>query len=95
MQFWFDVGASEVHRVAFSFDKFWGRLVITVDGVSVVDQVRLFSLRLVKRYELVVGAREQHRVTIEKRRKLFFAGFRPQTYQVFIDGQLVRSYQDP
>jgi hypothetical protein len=94
MQFWFDVGTHEVHRVAFSFDKVWGRLVITVDGRPAVDQIRMFSVQLVKRYELTVGAQERHHVVIEKERKLFFAGFRPQTYRVLIDGQLVNTYQD-
>ena len=52
MQFWFDVGVHEVHRVAFSFDKFWGRLVITVDGRPAVDQYRVFIDRqLVNTYQ--------------------------------------------
>jgi len=36
---------------------------------------------------------EQHQIIIEKKRKLFLAGFRPQTYRIFIDGQLVQTYE--
>lgn len=94
MQFWFDVGVREVHRVAFSFDKWSGVLVIAVDGVPAINQLRMFSLQLTQRYQLTVGVQERHDVVIEKRRKLFLAGFRPQMYQVFIDGQPVQRYQD-
>jgi hypothetical protein len=53
----------------------------------------MLSLKLTKRYEFVVGSQEQHQIAIEKKRKLFLAGFRPQQYRVFIDGQLVQTYE--
>ncbi|WP_106322038.1 hypothetical protein [Actinoplanes italicus] len=85
----FDVGVDERHTVQFSFNKFWGGLSITVDGYDVVDTVRLASVELVKRYNFVVGVREQHYVTIEHHRKLMFAGFRPQPVLAYVDGVLV------
>ena len=88
-QLTFDVGAMERHRVVFSFDKFFGRLVITVDGVPVTDELRLISASLVKQYRFVVGMNERHEVLIEKHRKLLFAGFRPQLCRAFVDGRLV------
>jgi hypothetical protein len=30
---------------------------------------------------------------IEKKRKLFLAGLRPQQYRIFIDGNLVQTYE--
>ena len=39
------------------------------------------------------GAQDQHRIAIEKKRKLFLAGLRPQQYRIFVDGQLVQTYE--
>ncbi|WP_285725090.1 hypothetical protein [Psychromicrobium xiongbiense] len=64
----FPVGAQEQHLVSFSWDQFWGRLTITIDGQSVVDTVRMFSLSTVKAWEFDVGHVERHRVRIEKHR---------------------------
>ena len=84
MHFSFTVGINEQHRVDFSFDQFIGNLEIKVDGQTAVTDFRFASLKLTKRYELVVGVNEKHHVTIEKRRKLFLAGMRPQQYRVFV-----------
>ena len=93
MQFSFRVGVREQHQVDFSFDQFIGNLKIRVDGQPAVKDFRMFSLSLTKRYEFVVGIHEQHQIAIEKKRKLFLAGLRPQQYRVFIDGQLVQTYE--
>jgi hypothetical protein len=93
MQFSFRVGVSEQHQVDFSFDQFIGNLEIRVDGQPLVKDFRLLSLKLTKRYEFEVGAQERHQIAIEKKRKLFLAGLRPQQYRVFIDGQLVQTYE--
>jgi len=93
MQFSFMVGVDEKHRVDFSFDQFMGNLNILVDGQSAVKDFRMFSLSLTKRYEFTVGVEERHNVVIEKKRKLFLAGLRPQQYRIFIDGQLVQTHE--
>jgi len=93
MKFSFMVGVGELHQVDFSFDQFVGNLEIRVDGEPLVKDFRLLSLKLTKRYEFTVGTQEQHQIAIEKKRKLFLAGFRPQQYRVFIDGQLVQTYE--
>ena len=87
------VGTNEQHRVDFSFDQMWGHLEIKVDGETAVKDFRMFSLKLSKRYELTVGVNERHHVVIEKKRKLFLAGARPQQYHIYIDGQLVQTYE--
>jgi hypothetical protein len=89
MQMTFTVGERETHLVEFSFDKFWGRLQINVDGQSVIDTVRLFSIGLVKAWEFSVGIDERHAVRIEKRRERVFAGFRPQPVTAYVDGVVV------
>jgi hypothetical protein len=85
----FEVGVEEHHRVDFTFDRFWGGLKIKVDGVPVVEQTQVFSVRLVKKWEFEVGENEKHRVRIVKRRPLFFAGARPQPVTAFVDDRLV------
>lgn len=85
----FVVGTQEQHTVVFSFDKFWGRLTITVDGQSVVDTVRIVSLSTVKTWEFEVGVNERHMVRIDKHRAVLFAGFRPQPVYAYVDGLLV------
>jgi len=92
MNFSFIVGQQEQHRVDFSFDQVIGNLEIKVDGETAVKDFRLASLKLTKRYEFIVGVNEKHHVAIEKTRKLFLAGLRPQRYRVFIDGRLVQTY---
>jgi len=93
MQFSFNVGVNEKHRVDFSFDQFIGNLQILVDGQTAVKDFRMFSLSLTKRYEFSVGEQERHDVVIEKKRKLFLAGLRPQSYKIFIDGKLVERHE--
>jgi hypothetical protein len=93
MNFSFVVGSNEQHRIDFSFDQFIGNLEIKVDGQTAVKDFRSFSLKLTKRYELNIGVNEKHLIVIEKHRKLFLAGVRPQQYRVFVDGQLVQTYE--
>jgi hypothetical protein len=90
----FVVGAYEPHTVAFSFDKFWGKLAITVDSMSVVRETQIFSINAVNIWEFWVGFDEKHLVRIEKHRKVFFAGFRPQTIYAFVDDVLVAQHAD-
>ncbi|MFI6265285.1 hypothetical protein [Micromonospora sp. NPDC051006] len=92
MKFSFEVGVEERHQVTFSFDKVWGGLSITVDGQPVHRELRVLSVELVKRYQFTVGVQERHDVLIEKERKLMFAGFRPQQYRAYVDGQLVAEH---
>jgi hypothetical protein len=93
VQFSFMVGVNEKHQIDFSFDQFVGNLEIRVDGQPAVKDFRLLSFGLTKRYELTVGVNEQHHVTIEKKRKLFLAGLRPMQYRIFVDGNLVQTYE--
>jgi hypothetical protein len=93
MQFEFNVGTHEQHRVAFAFNQMVGDLKVTVDGQPVIQDFRMLSVRLVKRYEFSVGQQEPHKVAIEKERKLLLAGFRKQKYRVFVDGPLIQSYE--
>jgi hypothetical protein len=93
MKFSFLVGIQEQHQIDFSFDQVIGNLEIRVDGEPLVKDFRMLSLKLTKRYEFTVGKQERHQIAIEKKRKLFLAGLRPQQYRVFVDGQLVQTHE--
>lgn len=48
------------------------------------------DIQLVRQWTVVVGTMEQHRVTIEKQRARWCAGFRPSNYRVLVDDTVVR-----
>lgn len=83
------VGVQEQHHVHFEFDKFWGNLVIAIDGQPLVGTLQMFSVSTVSAWEVVVGVQERHLVRFEKHRKVFFAGFREQPVYAFVDGVCV------
>jgi len=93
MQFSFEVGFEEKHVVRLDYNQMIGQLSIYVDNREVINELRMFSLSLVRKYEFVVGENERHSVRIEKERKLFMAGLRKQKYRVYVDGQLLREYE--
>lgn len=47
-----------------------------------------FSLRLDRSWQRVIGG---HQVLVEKTRPFLIAGFKPQHFRVFVDGELVAS----
>jgi hypothetical protein len=89
MRMSFNVGAHEGHHVQFVFNKFWGFVTISVDGVNVVKRIQMFSTSLVRTYEFTVGVHERHTVRIDKHHKFPFGGARPQPVFAYVDGQLV------
>lgn len=92
MQFDFEVGLLERHRVSYAYDRTRRNLEIKVDGVAVRKGLRIMSLNLIRRYHFVVGERERHRVVIEKDRDLPLLSFRPRTYRAWVDGLLVAEH---
>jgi hypothetical protein len=93
MQFSFEVGEHEKHVVSLDYNQMIGQLSIAVDNREVINELRVFSLSLVRKYEFFVGTSERHAVRIEKERKLFMAGLRNQKYRVYVDGRLIREYE--
>jgi hypothetical protein len=89
MRLEFEVGDEEQHTVVYSWNQFTGRSFVTVDGVRVVNELRVWSPSLVMRYQLTVGVHEQHEVVIEKHRKRFNSAVKPQACRAYVDGQLV------
>ena len=72
----------------------WGTMKATIDGQpltlqSAWDPSTHFNFQLKRQYPIVVGQSEQHQVVIEHERPLWFAGFRPHKYRVYVDGGLL------
>lgn len=94
MKFTLEVGDKERSRIEFSRNCFTGAMRTLVDGHKVAQQSSLspithFSFKRMQRFEFAVGKGESHKVVIERERPLWFAGLRPHTYRVFVDGQLI------
>jgi hypothetical protein len=95
IDFAFDIGDQEKHRVAFHWGQLFGRARITVDFVKVVEEnqaVRLRGSPATRKFEFSVGETEVHHVLIEKTRKRFLGGARKQTCRAFVDGELMGEY---
>lgn len=94
MKFTLEIGDKEKAKLEFSRNAFTGAMETMVNGERVAMQspwspFTHFSLRTKRRYEFPVGKTESHRVVLEKERPWLFAGFRPHTYRVFVDGQMI------
>jgi hypothetical protein len=94
MKFTVEIGDKEKSKIEFSRNCFTGAMLARVDGQRVARQSPLslfthFSFTKKRTYEFSVGKTETHKVVLEKERPWLIAGFRPQTYRVFVDGQLV------
>ena len=94
IDFAFDVGKVENHRVEFHWGQFFGRVRITVDDVEVVQHNRpqIFRSSARRVFAFTVGQDETHDVVIEKISHRFLGGARKQKCQAFVDGELVGEY---
>jgi hypothetical protein len=88
MKLAFDVGG-----IAVEFSRSWfsGRVTLTADGErqvlqSPLDPFTHFSMQAQRQWQCTVNGRQ---IVIEKQRPVLLAGFRPQTYRIFVDGNLV------
>ncbi len=94
MKFIVEIGNEEKQVIDYSFNKFWGNVKITVNGKKIKSDFRLYSVDLTKTYEFAVGVDEKHLIKIEKIRPLSLAGFRSNTYRIFVDDQLFKEFKD-
>jgi len=94
IDFAFDVGDQEKHRIAFHWGQLFGRVRVTVDDVEVVQHNRAFSFgsTVPRKFEFSVGQSEVHAVVIEKTSPRFLGGARRQKCRAFVDGELVGEY---
>jgi hypothetical protein len=90
--FSFSVGDREIHEVRFWRSQFSGRVRISVDGLVKIRLTRVFEWHTSKTYDLVVGDREHHKVSIVKTRPKLAPAYRKQICRVQIDGRLIGEY---
>jgi hypothetical protein len=93
MKFTVEIGDEEKHNISYNFNKFWGNVSIKVNGEKIKKDFRLYSLELSKVYEFNVGIKEVHAIKIEKIRPLILAGFRSNTYRIFVDDKLFKEFK--
>jgi hypothetical protein len=94
VQFKIEIGDQPKTQVSFYRNWFTGTLRILVDGTPVVTRSALnplthFSTTLTRAYSFLVG---NEAVTVVKKRPLFMAGLRPQTYIVVWRGNEIARY---
>ena len=94
MKFTVEIGENEKQVIFFSFNKFWGNIKISVNGKTIIRDIRTFSVDLVKSYEFKVGEKEIHNIRIEKIRPLLLAGLRSNEYKVYVDGEFYKIFRD-
>ncbi|OCB71834.1 hypothetical protein B0A79_14960 [Flavobacterium piscis] len=94
MKFTVEVGEKEKQIISYSFNKFWGNVKIIVNGKKVKSDFRLYSTNLSKIYDFEVGTIEKHHIKIEKIRPLIMAGYRSNTYKIYVDEELFKVYKD-
>ena len=94
IDFAFDVGEKEKHRVEFHWGQLFGRVRVTVDDVEVVqhNRPRCSDRRRAGSSSSPSGEHEVHAVVIEKISHRFLGGARKQKCQAFVDGELVGEY---
>jgi hypothetical protein len=84
---------TEEHRIDYYYEPFFGYLKVSVDGKPVVRRLLTFSNSLLFQCDFYVGTKPVHKVEIEKERKLFLAGLRPQVHRLYVDGVLEKEYR--
>jgi len=88
MKLRFSVGNTDA---TFSRSSFTGKATLEIGGKDIELQNPLnpsthFGFQLTRTWHVAIL---DYRIVIEKERPQFFAGFRPQTYRIRVDGQLV------
>jgi hypothetical protein len=80
IDFSFEVGDEEKHRVEFHWGQLFGRVRVTVDDVEVVQHNRpvMFGKTSHRKFAFSVGQHEVHAIVIEKTSRRFLGGARKQ-----------------
>ena len=90
MEFEYEIGQNEKHKIQFSRNRYTGEVKILTDDKEVASKSPLnlathVSFKLTHPFEFEVGSVEKHAIRIEHTRPLLLAGFRKHWYRIFID----------
>ena len=95
MEISFSVGKKEITELVICRHWLTGRVYYFENGKrkflkNALSLTALFTVALKKDHEFSVGNTEQHNVKVEHIKPFFFAGFRPHTFKVYIDGKFYK-----
>ena len=94
MEFNFEVGKEEKHKLHFSHDLIWGSFKLIVDGLNIpVEGLPMVSINPYFVRAFLIGEKEKHEVRVQIFRPRAFAGFRKDwKYKTFIDGKEYQTF---
>jgi hypothetical protein len=94
MKISFNLGKDENHEVDYEFNQIWGITKIFIDGKRIKWDFSMFTTDLLIFYDFdVQGSNETFKVSIERERKLFLAGFRKQVHRVYVNDTLLQELE--
>ncbi len=89
MKLQFKVGNNKKHQVEFTFSKFWGTIKLIVDGNLAAKYNMNFSSDTT--YRCKAG---EYNVEVKVVQGLLAAAFRKRSYEVYVNGELYKKYDD-
>ena len=94
MEFDFEIGKEEKHKIHFTHDLFWGGLKACVDDLNIpVEGLPGISINPYFVRAFLIGDKEKHEVRVQIIRPGMFAGFRKDwKYKTFIDGKEYKTF---
>lgn len=98
MKLKFEIGKKEKTILLIERNWFSGKFIYSENGTqnnlqSVLNPSTHFSTKLTRHYEFEVGNEEKHTIEIKHTRSLLFGGFRPQLFEIKINGEIHKKYK--
>lgn len=98
MKLKFEIGTSEKTILVIERNWVTGKFIYSENGVqnnlrSSLDPTTHFNTKLTHNYAFEVGKEEKHKIEIKHTRPLLFAGFRPQIFEIKINGEVHEKYK--
>lgn len=93
----FKLGENKPVDLTIKRNWFTGNFVYFEDGEkhqlkNPLDLTTHFSFKLRWDYKFEVGKIEKYKIVVKHTRSRLFAGFRPQTYEIYVNGKLLKTY---
>jgi len=98
MQLKFELGEKEKTILLIERNWFTGKFIYSENGIqnnlkSPLNPSTHFDMKLSHNYEFEVGNEEKHKIEIKHTRPQLFAGFRPQLFEIKINGEIYEKYK--
>ena len=98
MELNFEIGQKEKTILIIKRNSFNGKFTYSENGIqnnlqSVLNIGTQINFKLTNNYEFEVGNNEKHKIEIKHKRPLLLAGFRPQYFEIKINGEIKKEYK--